>query len=446
MIGLSLCIFACVSTYLASKRSLGIGLVLLMAWGYFFGILRANFLSTLSYFIFDSAILGLYLAQDWSRLNTSNKSGALRIWAALLICWPALVFFLPFQPWLISLVGLRGSIMFLPMLFLGSWLRISDLRQLCFGFVALNLVALAFGLAEFFLGLTHFFPYNAATVIMYGSHDVGEGFHRIPALFSNAHLYGGTVVATVPYLVGYWEHAPSRKLRLLAMLGIGAALLGVLLSATRLNFVIGVALILVTVFSGRLKMSQRVAVAVLVLLLGILAMRNERFQRFKSLSETDSVEERLSGSINRGFFEILLEYPMGNGLGGGGTSIPYFLEGEVRNPIGMESEYARILSEQGIIGLGLWIGFIIWFLQRGLKLGGKTPWAGSRRLVWSLSVLALGTGMIGTGMLTAVPPTPLLLLGMGWAASPMSAEAGEPRRRRLKPSLGSQVGVMPRSA
>jgi hypothetical protein len=432
MFSLALSLAACITTYFATKRSLGLGIVSLMTWGYFFGILRANLLSTFVYFIFDAAILGVYLAHKWTASGASKHSGALRLWAVLLILWPVLVFFLPFQPWLISLVGLRGAVMFIPMLLVGASLRERDLQQISIGFAVLNLIALTFAAAEFVLGLPRFYPYNAATALVYGSQDVGQGFYRIPAIFANAHLYGGTMVSTIPYLIGYWEHAHTARLRLLALAGVAAALLGVLMSATRLNFVVGAALIVLTILTGRLKASRRVAFAVLILLVAMVALRNERFQRFKSLSETSNVEDRLSGSVNRGFFEILLEYPMGNGLGGGGTSIPYFLEGQVRNPIGMESEYARILSEQGIIGLAIWISFIIWFLSRGLSLIAEGPWVGSRRLVWILGVLALVTGMIGMGLLTSIPTTALLLLGMGWVASPMLANAREPRLRQAE--------------
>jgi hypothetical protein len=122
---------------------------------------------------------------------------------------------------------------------------------------------------------------------------------------------------------------------------------------------------------------------------------------------------------------------MGNGLGGGGTSIPYFLEGQVRNPIGMENEYARILCEQGILGLLLWVAFIFWYLSRVFQVFGKGPWATSRRLVWTYSVLTLVIGTIGEGMLTAIPATAMLLLGIGWTSAPMRAEepSGRPVRR-----------------
>jgi hypothetical protein len=130
---------------------------------------------------------------------------------------------MPSQPFLISMVGLRGSILFIPMMLAGSRLRGNDLREITYGFAALNLVALAFGGAEYFLGLQRFFPVNAATMLIYGSSDVAGGFYRIPSLFANAHLYGGTMAATVPYLVAGWEYAETRKSRWLALGGVAAA-------------------------------------------------------------------------------------------------------------------------------------------------------------------------------------------------------------------------------
>jgi hypothetical protein len=425
MNAIGICLVAFATTYWAGKRSLGLGLVGLCFWGYFYGILRANLLTTFIYFDFDTALLGFYLSQKALLSGGDKRSSALRIWCWILMAWPVLLMFMPFQPFLVSLVGLRGSILFIPMMLAGSRLRGNDLRQLTFGFAALNLVALGFGGAEYFRGLEPFFPHNAVTQIIYVSSDVAGGFTRIPATFGTAHLFGGTMVATVPFLIAGWEYAQTPKTRWFILGGIAAALLGVLLSATRLNFVICGALIMVTVLKGRMTHRKRVVISLLILVMAGVAMRNERFQRFKSLSDTDYLEDRISGSVNRSFLEILLEYPMGNGLGGGGTSIPYFLQGQVRNPIGLENEYARILCEQGIIGLLLWLGFVAWFLGHLKSIFAKGPWATGRRLVWCLSVFVLGSGAIGTGMLTAVPHSAILLLGIGWAATPMREEARE---------------------
>jgi hypothetical protein len=151
----------------------------------------------------------------------------------------------------------------------------------------------------------------------------------------------------------------------------------------------------------------------------LLALSNERLQRFTSLSDTESVADRIQGSVNRTFFEIMIEYPMGNGLGGGGTSIPSFLEGQVVKPIAIESEYGRILLEQGIIGLLLWIGFIFWFVTCS-RASLRSDWIVARRLTWVGCTVSFGLSMLGTGMLTAIPATALMLLGIGWVMVPPS--------------------------
>src|ERR1700722_3824211 len=172
------------------------------------------------------------------------------------------------------------------------------------------------------------------------------------------------MISSIPLLVGLWTGGEKHVYRMIGLLAIPAALLGVLMSATRTNFLFGCAMMTFLFFRMKMSSAQRVIFVVVLAAIGFAALSNTRFQRFKSLDDTDYVSDRIAGSVNRGFFEILLEYPMGNGLGGGGTSIPYFLEGSVRNPVGMENEYARILAEQGIIGLCLWLGFLVWFFQR----------------------------------------------------------------------------------
>jgi len=442
VIGLVLCVLAAASVYWAGRRTAGLGLVVVLVWGYFFGILRANLFNTFTYFVFDSAVLGFYLSQT-GLFRGGNRTSAVRAWFWALALWPVVMVLMPFQPFLISLVGLRGAVLFLPMMLVGSRLRLSDLRLLTLGFAALNLVALAFAFAEFVLGVPRFFPNNAATYLIYQSTDVAGGFFRIPATFGNAHLYGGTMAASVPFLISGWEYATTRRSRLLMLIGVAAALLGVLFSATRSNFVICAGLIAMTVFYGKMAARRRAMVVVLILIMLAVAARNVRFQRFKSLSDTDYVQERISGSVNRGFFEILLEYPMGNGLGGGGTSIPYFLASQVRNPIGLESEYALILCEQGIIGLGLWAGFIFWFLCRFKKVFAQGPWSTGRRLIWCLSVFALGSGLLGMGLLTAVPHTAILLLGIGFVGAPMAVESADRQKVALAHATLAQRSFRP---
>jgi hypothetical protein len=430
MIAIALCILAFVACFLAGRRSLGQGLVVLLTFGYFYGILRANLLTTYSHFIFDAGMLGLYLACLGRALQPSERSRSqtVRLWVSLLLVWPSLLVMLPFQPPLVSLVGLRGNIFFIPLLLLGSTMKRKDLIELSMGLALLDLVAVAFGGAEYFLGVPRFFPPSPVTRIIYASADVEGGFFRIPAIFSSAHAFGGTMIDTIPFLVGLWTNSDTRLGRWLGLIGISTAMLGVLMSATRQNFIFGCAMVIFFVFTAKVKGKQRIAFLIVVGAVAVMALTNTRFQRFKSLGETSQVTDRIAGSVNRGFWEILVEYPMGNGLGGGGTSIPYFLEGDVRNPIGMENEYSRILSEQGVIGFLLWLSFILWFLSRARTAFEKGPWAASRRLTWTISAFGFGTAWIGTGILTSIPATLLLMVGMGWTAVPEAPQPALPER------------------
>jgi hypothetical protein len=103
----------------------------------------------------------------------------------------------------------------------------------------------------------------------------------------------------------------------------------------------------------------------------------------------------------------------------------------------MENEYARILAEQGILGLMLWLGFLSWFFYRGLLAFRAGPFATTRRLNWCLIAIGFGTAWIGTGLLTSIPGTALFLLGAGWVVMPPEkspAPASPDRwRRPLEP-------------
>jgi hypothetical protein len=414
MLAIGLCIFASVACFWAGRRSLAQGIVLLFAFGYLYGILRANLLTTFSHFIFDAGLLGLYLSTRWGMPGRNDGTKSVQIWVVLLILWPVLLVFLPLQPLMVSIVGLRGNTFFIPLLILGSRLKIKDVSQIAVGLAVLDLLAVGFGGVEYFLGVERFFPLSPVTEIMYASKDVAGGFLRIPSTFTSAHAFGGMMVGSIPFLIGLWTSADKPVYRLLGLVSIPAALVGMLMSATRLNFILGCAMVIFVVLRTRINGKQRVLFLLIIATVGVVALNNARFQRFKSLEDTEGVSERIAGSVNRGFFEILIEYPLGNGLGGGGTSLPYFLQAQVRNPIAMENEYARILAEQGIIGLLLWLAFLAWFIQRGKIAFANGPWATTRRLTWCMAAFGFATAWIGTGILTSIPGTMLLMIEMGW--------------------------------
>jgi hypothetical protein len=436
VIAVLVCIFAFAATAWAGSRSLANGVLALLTTGYLYGIVRANLPTTASHFIFDASLIGLYLSQRWiGRRGDSKKQTDIQHWAIVLILWPSVMCLVPLQNIWVTLVGLRGSILLLPLILLGCRLNNCDLRKISRGLVVLNILALGVAVAEYFAGIEPFFPRSEVTFIMYSSNDVAGGAFRIPSFFSSAHSYGGSMAITIPLLFGAWSQIDQKPMsRVFLLSGIGAALLGVLLSATRLQFIFAALLIVAASLSRRFKINDRIIWLGALLLISLFAVSNERTQRFTTLQDADFVARRLQGSVNQGFWEILMKYPFGNGLGGGGTSMPYFLQDQVTNPVQMENEYARILAEQGLVGLLLWVSFIVWYLQQRHAFL-PSHWREGRRLAWIACAFCFATGLIAPGMLTAIPSTAIFLLYIGWISAPDAQHGprslGRPAERLL---------------
>ncbi len=116
----TLCIFAFLATLYLSRRSLAWGIVSALAFGYFYGILRANLNEMMSHFIFDAALIGLYVGRVVAVRSQEARQIAKRIqpWLIVLFIWPALMTVLPTRrPW--PLWGMAPSERF-------ASLRVSD--------------------------------------------------------------------------------------------------------------------------------------------------------------------------------------------------------------------------------------------------------------------------------------------------------------------------------
>ena len=138
-----------------------------------------------------------------------------------------------------------------------------------------------------------------------------------------------------------------------------------------------------------MRLNHLIAFAAIALVVGYWVYRHPRLQRFTNLNE-NYVEERIHRSVNENFLNALWDYPLGNGLGGGGTSIPYFLRDRLKNPVAIENEYGRILLEIGIPGLCIWVAFLIAAIG-GAESGRTGPWAVGWRLARVTCALSFGT-------------------------------------------------------
>jgi len=417
MLSILICIAAFCGTFVLARRSLVWGIAACVGFGYVFGVLRANILDTLSFLMWDASVLGLY-ASYFSTSHTPEeiaRTATLRNWLAVLILWPVILTIVPVQYPLIQLVGLRGNTLLLPFLLIGARLQAEDLDELAMFLAAFNLVALGIGVTEYFIGIEMFFPHNAVTELLYNSRDVADNTaFRIPAFFVNAHAYSGTMVMTIPFLFGAWNRESRTWARTLICAGLVAAMMGVFLGASRTHTIVLFAVAIVSIFTFKLKTMARAGLVIMLIFTAWVVSNNERLQRFATLFDSDFVSTRISSSLDLPVVEAALEYPFGVGMGGGGTSIPYFLRDQILEPVAAENEYVRIMLEEGVLGVCIWIAFIIWLLTRQSAMDIEV--APGRKLARFVTMSYFALACLGTGMLTSVPQTSLMLAAAGWAA------------------------------
>ncbi len=429
MLAFALCGLAMVACFIAARRSVVSGLCATMTVGYAYGIIRANVPEPAMHLVFDFGVAGLYLAlfvrgataAQWSRLKVVQP------WLTLLIGWPVVLFFLPIQdPW-IQLVGLRGQIYFLGFILAGAMLEPEDCYTLARWFALLNLIAFGFAVAEYFEGVPKFYPKNANTLIIYASNDVlrNGSVYRIPATFVNPAAFSGTMVGTMPLLLGAWNQRRVGWMHFyLLSVALAATGLGVFLGASRTQVVILVLMLGGAFVMGHLSVKVIVRSAIAIACVGWIVVHNPRLQRFTTLQNTNYVQARIGGSMNESFVNALVDYPMGNGLGGGGTSMPFFLKDRLTDPVIIENEYGRILLEEGIPGLLIWIGFLLWVVTSPLpRRDGR--WLLTLRLLRVYLPICFVSATLGTGFLTSIPGTSLILVFVGLFTTARIAERNE---------------------
>jgi hypothetical protein len=446
-ISILLCALSFVVCFVATRRRVSAGLVATISVGYAYGILRGNIQDGVSHFIYDAGAMGLYLALLMRPLSPllKWKLRPFMPWFLCLTVWPMLLFLVPSQEVMVQLVGLRGNVFFLPFLLVGPMLNNEECGRLARAMAVLNAVVLMFALAEVSFGVEHFYAAaNPVNLTIFRSNDVvygGISHYRIPATFVSSAAYASSMVASLPFLVGGLVQESRRSWwRYTLACGIGFAALGVFLSGSR-SAVVPLAILGISgAWPGGRRHGPPGLWIVLILIVTAVVAATPRMQRFLTLEDTDYVARRIHGSINQNFATLAIKYPMGNGLGGGGTSLPYFLQDRLNNPVVIENEYARIMTEQGIPGLLLWLAFIMWLALR--HRGGRfTDWSKGKSLARLFCLFSFATAPLGLGMLDAIPTTEMLLMLAGWYAAPEGLMISARRAKRADRPLSLKVAL-----
>jgi hypothetical protein len=329
---------------------------------------------------------------------------------------------------------------------IGARLKREHIYEIGLSMSVLNLGAFSLGVLEYIFGIEHFYPENAITQTIYRSNDVGsmEAF-RIPSMFATAHSYAGMMVLSLPWIVGAWvQHHPKASHKNLLLAGILAAMLGVFMSAVRGHFILLLVLITVFTFSTRLRPVYRVGWVVVLLLVSYIVSTHERMQRFTTLGDQDYVSTRIQSSVNVTLLDAIARFPFGNGLGGGGTSMPYFLLDRVDMPVAIESEFGRIHLETGLIGVVAWLCFVLWIFTRP-RARSHDPWFLGLRLAWFASLTFFSMGLIGIGLFTSIPSTIVFLMLLGWIATYHTGEA-DARVLAFRPAAAPARRILARTA
>jgi hypothetical protein len=398
----------------------------MMAWGYFFGILKAHFVYSFGHFIFDMATLGFYAALlvkpptqvEWAR------SSRIRPWVIVLIAWPVFMAIIPLQHYLVQIIGLRGNIFWIPMLLVGAWLDKNAIIRLAITLAGLNIVSFGFAMAEFVYGVETFVPENEVTAIVYRSRDLAGQNLRIPSTFANAHTFALTMVASIPILIGVITNRFSSWIvKPLLVAGMIVALAGVFLAGPKSPVVNLGMMVFLALFSGRINLTALLVMVLGFTVVGYFVAQEERMQRFMDLQNLEAVTERIQMSANLGFFEVMADYPMGKGMGAGGTSLPYWAEQYLTDRFYLENEFARLLLEQGLPGLMIWICFIFWAF-RG-RIDRNDDFQLTKTLLWFRVATIWATAWIGIGMMTTIPGTAITFLAMGFIIAPSLAKKEE---------------------
>ncbi len=220
---------------------------------------------------------------------------------------------------------------------------------------------------------------------------------------------------TIAVIAGAWvqPHYGKWQARLMGA-ALLVSMLGVFMSATRVNALILFALVMTTVFSGRLPGAYRFRYLIVLAAVGYVVAGEERLQRFTTLQDPEFLSERLVGSVNLTFFELAGQYPLGNGLGGGGHQRPalpavrgFATSSRWRTSTrgSCSSSGCRVWSCGGCSSAGC---------SRAANIRRTDMFYFGRRLAYVACACCFAMGLLGVGLFTSVPATTLTFLLTGW--------------------------------
>jgi hypothetical protein len=285
----------------------------------------------------------------------------------LLLGFAALYAVLPFGvPMLVSLAALRGWC-FAPLMMLLGYHLVRSVRQMeIFVFMVLLLGTGTAIYGSFFQSVEEIkammeldpeLEFRLRNTFYATKSGVSE-FRRF-STYVTAAVFGGTMAICTTIAVSWLMMPKAGWIQRIVLLGCGGmCAYAMLLTGSRTSLVLTIlGVVLGGVFrKGGLKLMVVPAGLLGLLLIGLLISGSSRLERFSTLLNPDEVLGRVA-IVVRPAFSLLVEYPIGGGLGRSAHGIPAVLLSRIdRFDIRTtDGDIGRIISDMGICGLVVYL-------------------------------------------------------------------------------------------
>jgi hypothetical protein len=406
-------------------REWRLGVVLFFVWAVFEDLLRKYLGNNmLVYAVKDvvaaAAYLGFLLAV--AQRKEALVKNPLRVPLLAFVAWVAIETLNPYlENYLVPVLGLRMSLFYLPMLFLGASFFATEEHMRKFWFLMLGVAAFigALGIIQSFAGLDFLNPTSAPHLRLYLTRYAPESGSAVPrptATFVDAGRFAQymLVMAYVGLgVVAYFYNTPAAKRRLARFLAWACwmvILAGLFLSGQR-SAIILVVLSLIGMFAVWLVLREshrsksvrpfpfgKVLLAGTVVLVITVMVMPDRFEAaYRFYVETidprasSEVSRRPQAHVRSTIFALEQSGWIGHGTGSSSLGLQYVApllpeEEAYKFRDQVEGGYAVVVWEWGIVGLVLWL----WWSLQLLKIMVRTVWGlRETRFFWLSGTIAL---------------------------------------------------------
>ena len=402
--------------------------------------------NTLPFIFKDGAIVLAYLAllteTRGSNGSLSKISGPL-IAFGLVTC-AFLLLPAPGMSLLGELVAVKQRLFYIPLIWVGyHFLRDErDLRALLRVMAWTAIPACIFGIYLYFTGPSGLTAiganYSAVINSTAGEHNIS--FWRVPGTFNSPGQYGGYLLVNAVLFVGVlFDAGVDSRQRLLTTVSLVIALGALLVSGSRSPLLLFMlCCVLMLMLTGRLKgIGVWVGGLYGVLTVGFTFFGEGVHDRVGSIASWEHVSRFQETYFGQLFWPMLLQAPMGFGLGRATIGARHFTEW--RNVMLVESYFGIIVAETGVIGLAIFLWAMLAVVALLWRCHAVMRSAPTRTLWYAVALPVLVTAClmpISTGV-DAAPGNMYFYFFLGAAIRLYDVERAR-REGRLIPTDASQ--------